>query len=130
MGDLFKMNKKIFFLLIIFLLSISIVNAVEEYGLYEIDNNEILNTTFSNSDVSHLRDNYYGVVYNDGSNNGILRVIEVDNNNNLINSSVDTWNFGSSAFYPKIENFNSVDGVSVIAYQDNGGSSDIIFKSF
>ena len=69
-----KMKKIIIFMLLLITL-ISTVSAESLYGIYEEDNQEIVSGTFGDSDITHLRDNYYGVVYTDGSNQGQLQII-------------------------------------------------------
>src|SRR6056297_2866750 len=128
MGIDFQMKKLLILITLMAILLVSTVSAESLYGIYEEYNQEIVNTTFTDSDVVHLRDNYYGIAYTDGDADGQLQIIEVDSNYQIINTSVDTWEFDTTqGQYPSLLNFNNETGLSTVTYKD---ANEIKIKSF
>lgn len=125
--------KKLFIILIMILgIVLPIVNAID-YEIYETDTTQIENGTFSRNSITHIRDNYYGIAYTGNDSDGFLRIIELDNNYNIIDTNVDLWEFDTNyAGYPTIMNFNSSTGLSVIGYlsKSGGGYNQITYRSF
>jgi hypothetical protein len=123
------MSKIITVLFLLMVMIVPTVAAESLYGIYIEDTSEIVSSAFSDSDIVHLRDNYYGVIYLDGSSNGQLQILELDDNYNIINDSVDTWNFGSGVKSIKMINFDNATGLSIIGYVTSSNQY-LNYKSF
>ena len=120
------MNKLWIITILMAMMMLSVVSAVSEYGIYteNVDFDFVTNAT--ESAVTYLRDNYYGVAYIDDSGDGHLRVIETAGSF-IINNSVDEWDFATGVSNLDLMSFNNETGLSVISYLS---SSEGKYKSF
>ncbi|MFW6377302.1 MAG: hypothetical protein ACOCZ5_01525, partial [bacterium] len=116
-------------LIIMLLTIVSVVSAQDyQYGIYEEDTDFDIVENVTDAKVTHLRDDYYGIAYTDNSNNGYLRVVEVNNDSGIVDNNVDEWQFGSSLEDISIVNMDNTTGLSVVAY--NLPEADNYLKSF
>src|SRR6056297_428652 len=124
--EFIKMNKLWIITILMAMMMLSVVSAVSEYGIYteNVDFDFVTNAT--ESAVTYLRDNYYGVAYIDDSGDGHLRVIETAGSF-IINNSVDEWDFATGVSNLDLISFNQETGLSVISYLS---SSEGKYKSF
>src|SRR6056297_1365889 len=124
--EFIKMNKLWIITILMAMMMLSVVSAVSEYGIYteNVDFDFVTNAT--ESAVTYLRDNYYGVAYIDDSGDGHLRVIETSGST-IVNDSVDELDFATGVSNLYLMSFNNETGLSVISYLSSSVSR---YKSF
>ena len=109
--------KNLFIFLLLSLMMISVASAEYEYGIYSEDVDFDFISDAGESSLAYLRDNYYGVLYLNDSNDLNLRVIEVDGTS-IIDNNVYEVNL-QSTYASKDLKLISVDnstGVCAISY--------------
>lgn len=118
--------KKVLFsiLMLLALFVVPAAHAEYQYGIYTEDFQEIESGDFAYSSITHVRGNFYAVAYQGLNSDGYLRIIELDDNYNIINTNVDTWEFDTDlAEDITVINLDDSIGLSLIGYVANHNPS-------
>jgi len=125
--------KKIALLLgVLLIMMIPVVSAAFDYGFYYNDIQQVEANDFAKSDITHVRDDYYAIAYQGTGSDGYLNILEIDDNYDIVNASVDKVEFdGTYLNTVDMISMNKETGLTVMAYSgSDSGDSTIIIKSF